>query len=198
MEPDRAHANRCALAVMCLREYFHTDIIRLIVSICWELRSKPVFALFTSIKSGYVDSAGHSLHDKWEDLKRNIPKIHPQLNLRHIKCREIRTITPSSSNAWYYKSLFIPGWIWDTIASDCHFVDSEMISCDSLNFNIINHRGNYGRIYSDSSDLMPSSVSNQVQILSHSVLWTQLSDHSKFGLTSILNSFMNIQNTIAF
>jgi hypothetical protein len=187
MEPDRAHANKCALAIMCLREYFPQDIIGLITSICWDLRSMPVYAFLSDNMSGYHD---------WEIVKQNISKFYPQLRPRYMNFQSIsECIGGYVAGKLGCVGLLIPGYIWDTMMIEYHYTDSDIISCDSFKFEVINRENDLGIMYIsicyDSLDPIP----NIVQYLYPTHLTGAYID----DLSSLqINSFISIQNKVAF
>src|SRR5579863_9788979 len=106
MEPDRVHANKCALVVMCLREYFPLDVIGLIASIYWDFRSMPVYAFLTD--RAYINHRDHGI------ISQNVFKICPQLKVRYMKFLSIHErITDRGSLELNNIGLLIPGFVWD-------------------------------------------------------------------------------------
>jgi hypothetical protein len=188
MEPDRAHANKCALSIMCLREYFPLDVIGLIVSICWHLRSMPVYALLANSEARAL------LHDTWEIMKHHIPKLYPQLKLRQIKSRSIYLCLKDKSDRkseYVYMSLLIPGWVWDQIMIDYHCIDNDVVSRGLIEVDVTNME--YPPICCATMHLDSlTPISNIAWIAPSSKLgW--------FGDDSPqIDSFMDIQDKIAF
>jgi hypothetical protein len=191
MEPDRAHANKCALAVMCLRKYFPLDIVGLIASICWDLRSMPVYAILTDDMTTYPN---------WEIVKQNVLKICPQLRPRQMKFWSIRERTDRGFSQWYCVGLLIPGYVWNAMMTEYHCVDNDEIFCDRFEFKVIIEEKHlsityiYVAICYDTSDPMLSSIPNVVQRLPPVYLMESMDNRA----SSLISSFMDIQNKVAF
>jgi hypothetical protein len=191
MEPDRAHANKCALTILCLRDYFPQDVIGLIVTICWDLRSRPILAFLTD--SAYA----HVAHDNWKVMKQNVFKLHPDLKLRHMNCRSLhRRMKDKSSVEYHHASLFIPGWVWDEIMIDYHCVDSDEIPCEFIEIEIASAdleiaRMEYPKMYLCRATMYCNTMLTPVSNIACMSL-------SMYDCSPQVNLFMNIQNKVAF
>jgi hypothetical protein len=189
MEPDRAYANKCAQAVLCLREYFPQDIIGLIFGICWDLRSMPVFAFLTNNTYTWV------ARDNWEILKRHIFKLHPQLRLRHMNCKSLRICRRSGPYFPYkydYMNLLIPGWVWDEMMIDG--IDNEVISCDFIDIDVATEE------YPPKSSSCATMYRDPLTSISN-IMWIAISPKCPLlgeDCSTQVNSFMNIQGRVAF
>jgi hypothetical protein len=189
MEPDRVHANKCTLAVMCLREYFPLDIIGLIATTCWDLRSMPVYALLTDKTYMFYD---------WEIIKQNIFTNWPQLKPRRMKFRVIYEHITYGVFTCSNVGLLIPGYVWDAMMINYQCIDNDVISCDSIELKETRRDilpiTSHAVICYDSLDPMLDSTPNGVQILSPVYLIGTIDDRVSY----LINLFINTQNKVAF
>lgn len=122
---------KCTNFLLCMEDMLPRDVVRFIVNICWN--SNPVAVLLTCDDN----IMPHDLYDRWEMMKINSHKSHPQLRFRTMKWSSIKPCGLATSDRYRntYReipvALLIPGPVWDAMIIQYEIIDSsdELVIC---------------------------------------------------------------------